>query len=382
MATFLREFHSSTRACLDGMVECSAIGIGPQLVSVKGGYLYRRVDGSSEKSVLPAVILSGKRGDALFTGFSWGYAGEGPRGLRHFLHFLGVDERDAADLVMQRLTWSSPPKSSAFRAGSSFMPVFSIDRPTLVVTAHSPSDKNNSWTLKPRSTAMSVKVTDEPGRSFGIALDQILHRQLPGLGSRRQIARMVKCTPGYFTRLISGKKPLSVAFGNRLVHHLAAIPNMLPCDLRLLQERCQAGAKAHHAMLQAKRKKRKGPSKEDLLKMVEEQKSEIEFFSSTDQQGPDPIDHVYRGVAVAMVAEALRADLYALAQTRGGNYVNLVKNNTAIPRKRPEWCVESPGLAGGEPFYRNPKAAADRFVELVGPWATMNAVREAMIEKS
>lgn len=226
---------------------------------------------------------------------------------------------------------------------------------------------------------MSAEVTDDPGRSFGIALDQIIHRQLPGLGSRRQVARLVGCTSGYFTRLISGKKPLSIVFGNRLVRHLSIIPDMLQCDLRLLQTRCQAGAKAHQAQLQANRKRKKGPSREELLRMIENQKREIEFLSSTDQQSPEPIDGVYRGVAVAMVAEALRADLYALAQTRAGKYVNLVKNNTAVPKKRPEWCVESPRI---DMFYRNPKTAADRFVELVGPWAAMNAVRDAMIEES
>jgi hypothetical protein len=379
MTTFLREFHSSTQACLDGMVECGAIGIGPHLMSIRGGYVFRQIADSPGKVVVPAIILSGKRGDALFTGFGWGYSGEGSRGLCHMLHFFGVDERDAVDLVIQRLTWSSGPRSSAFLAGSSFIPVFDIERSTLIVTAYENASKGASWKLKPRSTSMSAEVTDDPGRSFGIALDQIIHRQLPGLESRRQVARLVRCTSGYFTRLISGKKPLSIAFGNRLARHLSVIPDMLQCDLRLLQTRCQAGAKAHQAQLQANRKRKKGPSREELLRIIENQKREIEFLSSTDQQNPEPVDGVYRGVAVAMVAEALRADLYALAQTRAGKYVNLVKNNTAVPKKRPEWCVESSRIGT---FYRNPKTAADRFVELVGPWAAMNAVRDAMIEES
>lgn len=382
MTTFLREFHSTTQACLDGMVDCSAIGIGPHLMSIKAGYVFRHIADSPGKVVVPAVILSGKRGDALFTGFGWGYSGEGSRGLCHLLHFLGIDESDADNLVMRKLTWSRVPDPSAFRSGSSFIPVFGIECATLTVTMYDNGSKGTSWTLKARSTSMSTKVTDDPGRLFGIALDQIIHRQLPGLGSRRQVARLVGCTSGYFTRLISGKKPLSVVFGNRLARHLAVIPDMLQCDLRLLQTRCQAGAKAHQAQLQANRKRRRGPSREELLMTIESQKREIEFLSSTDQQHPDPIDGVYRSIAVAMVAEALRVDLYALAQTRAGKYVNLVKNNTAIPQKRSEWCVDSPDLSREGSFYRNPKTAANRFVELVGPWAAMNAVREAMIEES
>lgn len=49
------------------------------------GYFYR-----SKHGPRAGVIVRGENGSARFGGFSWGYSGEGPRGLGAFLESIGV----------------------------------------------------------------------------------------------------------------------------------------------------------------------------------------------------------------------------------------------------------------------------------------------------
>lgn len=51
------------------------------------GYFYKGKHGPRA-----GVLVRGEDGTARFGGFSWGYSGEGPRGLAVFLRMLGADE--------------------------------------------------------------------------------------------------------------------------------------------------------------------------------------------------------------------------------------------------------------------------------------------------
>lgn len=41
-----------------------------------------------------AVLVKGENGSARFSGFSWGYSGEGVRGLRQLLNSLSIDGQE------------------------------------------------------------------------------------------------------------------------------------------------------------------------------------------------------------------------------------------------------------------------------------------------
>ena len=56
------------------------------------GYLYKSGD-----IVFPAVKVYGDKGTIRFSGFSWGYCGEGPRGLQTLFDTLGI-QRDATTI--------------------------------------------------------------------------------------------------------------------------------------------------------------------------------------------------------------------------------------------------------------------------------------------
>jgi hypothetical protein len=57
------------------------------------GYFYRAPDGSIHN----AVMLVGDKGTVRFSGFSWGYSGEGSRGLNELFRVLGLSHLDATD---------------------------------------------------------------------------------------------------------------------------------------------------------------------------------------------------------------------------------------------------------------------------------------------
>lgn len=48
------------------------------------------------KMLYPRVLVRGDRGSARFNGFSWGYRGTGPQGLRNFLLSLGLNNEQAS----------------------------------------------------------------------------------------------------------------------------------------------------------------------------------------------------------------------------------------------------------------------------------------------
>ncbi len=72
------------------------------------GYQYSATYSSKRRGFQPdnplhikgieSVLVRGSNGTARFDGFCWGYGGEGPRGLRELLKYLGLNDRRAEEI--------------------------------------------------------------------------------------------------------------------------------------------------------------------------------------------------------------------------------------------------------------------------------------------
>jgi hypothetical protein len=333
---------------------------------------------------MTAVIVSGARGDVLFTGFSWGYGGTGPHGLCTLFHFLGMDQKAAMEASMEKIPWLDEPGEDDFARHGEFICRWMFQPEPMTMTLFAGGKATDVWNVPRRKTTMRREVTDHGGNAFGIVIDQILHRRLPGLNSRRALARVIGCDPSYLSFLISGEKPLTQAFGIKASKKLSAIPGMLVEDLSFLRKISADQEHARRAERTKEKEKRKGPSIAQLQDIIAHMEGEIAFLESTDQPSVEPLSDRFTPIAVAMVAAALRLDLCILAQTRHGYVVSAMLDHPPISLAEPHWYVEVTG--DGDPSSSNdqvchdPTAAAARFVELVGSWAAMNAVRSALLE--
>lgn len=72
-----------------------------KLLEVKG-YVYRGRYGATHTGVL----VRGEKGTARFSGFAWGYGGEGPRGLYRLLTELGVEDAQAKATAFVNYRWT------------------------------------------------------------------------------------------------------------------------------------------------------------------------------------------------------------------------------------------------------------------------------------
>ena len=78
-----------------------------KLTSVKG-YIFQGRYGKNA-----AVMVYGENGTARFNGFSWGYGGTGPNGLKNFLTTLGIDEATAKTVAFQT-PWDTDTVNTAW----------------------------------------------------------------------------------------------------------------------------------------------------------------------------------------------------------------------------------------------------------------------------
>ena len=93
----------------------------PKLGKIKyvRGYFYQ-----SKYGPRAAVLVRGANGSCRFGGFSWGYGGEGPRGLQQLLIKLGV-ESTTIEKVVYNTPWTEEIKEHwriEFLAGHTWLP--------------------------------------------------------------------------------------------------------------------------------------------------------------------------------------------------------------------------------------------------------------------
>ena len=78
-----RDNSGSTSGSLDRLEHIDKLG----KLSVIRGYTYKGKYGFNS-----AVLIKGENGSARYSGFSWGYSGEGPRGLEKLLRLLNINQ--------------------------------------------------------------------------------------------------------------------------------------------------------------------------------------------------------------------------------------------------------------------------------------------------
>lgn len=86
-----RENNGTTRRSLLAMKHLPKIGTPIQVRA----YIFsskRKENTCSVNHV--AVLVKGDKGSARFSGFCWGYPGEGPRGLRQLFNTIGVPQAE------------------------------------------------------------------------------------------------------------------------------------------------------------------------------------------------------------------------------------------------------------------------------------------------
>lgn len=92
-----RDHAGSTRRSLDRLKHLSKLG---KFLYVRG-YVYFGRYGVKHS----AVLVRGRNGTARFDGFSWGYGGEGPRGLVQLLEALGVPKILRDEIAFTKVPW-------------------------------------------------------------------------------------------------------------------------------------------------------------------------------------------------------------------------------------------------------------------------------------
>lgn len=90
-----RDNASGTEASLRAMKHLPKLG---RITKIRG-YRYHGKDGVSQI----AVMVHGENGTVRFRGFSWGYSGQGCRGLQTLFNHLGVPSEKS--LIVMALAW-------------------------------------------------------------------------------------------------------------------------------------------------------------------------------------------------------------------------------------------------------------------------------------
>jgi hypothetical protein len=85
-------------------------------IEVKGYTYWGRYDTDHA-----AVMVKGTRGTARFEGFSWGYSGEGPHGLRTLLMRLGLTKEAAELVAFHGPSWTTYPLAVHWRVMFEFV---------------------------------------------------------------------------------------------------------------------------------------------------------------------------------------------------------------------------------------------------------------------
>lgn len=99
-----RDTSGSTSKSLKAIKHISKIGC---LKYIKG-YCYKGKHGVNHV----AVLLRGNKGSMRISNFSWGYSGEGPRGLKKFLEELSVDQNEINRVL--NISWDGWDKPQEF----------------------------------------------------------------------------------------------------------------------------------------------------------------------------------------------------------------------------------------------------------------------------
>lgn len=99
-----RDRSGSTYGSLNRMKHLDKIGT-PKFVK---GYIYFGRYGTFHAGVL----VRGSKGSVRFSGFSWGYAGEGVRGLKTLLEKLGVSPDKIQEVIT--VPWEFPRENKTF----------------------------------------------------------------------------------------------------------------------------------------------------------------------------------------------------------------------------------------------------------------------------
>ena len=387
--------HFTTIESLRDLFEVHRAGTNRRIAFVEGGFQLKReplAAPSDPSSVNPVVRVCGPE-VVCFTGFSWGYGGEGPQGLCTLLHYLGMPMAAAQEYVMRTLTWDSQPNEEDFKGGKQFLRTWRLERASWMPTpsvrkrrgakeAASSTEATTNSSIEEPHLPIPDHLLGMSAHPIGLAIDHLIYRRMPGLDSRKAVATCVGLSDSYLSLLIRGKRPPSADLAQQCVDGLSRVPGVQPADLASVQCAFDHALRRHNEQQAAVTGKQFTPEIDPSVAYL---RKRIHFLESDEQPEHEPLADSARPIVVAMIATALRQDLCACATRLNGEMVNLVQDHPEIPHLQPIWYIEirGGGRLGREDedlVYTQPEMAADKFIDLVGSWAAMNALRRSLLE--